>query len=648
MSKGPCGRASQKKMRASPEATDAELTGVRRIGENANSVRMETVEAPGMRKGSYRTQLNKRQQEEELEVPVTPTREGATETCAESVGNETTRHGQTLVTVQHIVESVALVLRTNLSAYENNLVEKFRGLEDSILKRFDGTKKAVEDMRTTLDEVNIVFSTGSGTASAEGKGAGAQWEAKLDRLTPHLGKAFSSVFLSKIVVHGTINLFQEFAASTQALGNDAFIKNAGLAVATVIFGWQSSMKKSMWETGVAKEHSSFRVKMVANAIYNVQNDTLGIFAQRSAIEGVRNSSTSQQSEAGGERGKNAAISKPSWLDVNFIKPEHIRYAKARLETVQTTRTSVKAGTVPTAADIAKHGCRRIYQCLISFLHTGRDKARTSFFEDLGFLFSDWSLGEGDFEGCEANVQFADETAGAMVDVGEALASIPATRTSTRVGNEDDERVDIFNKMVLAQFYVDHKEMVVIADYEVYVVKNGNSTRKRQGGEKRALRRAMNIAEVALNFCSFFCQCYSTEAFLRSNKDSLTCVYVVALVFRELVESYIDVRSMRDGDGDKSTLAGTDSEREDNEVGRSHLDSIKCGVLKSRALAPSERVVKKLLSSRILRMDEEEFKKLSYGNPGAGVDDLDSLLREEGDEEEIEESSIGLEFKAVLL
>jgi len=161
-----------------------------------------------------------------------------------------------VVTVQHIVESVALVLRTNLSAYENNLVEKFRGLEDSILKRFDGTKKAVEDMRTTLDEVNIMLSTGSGTASAEGKGAGAQWEAKLDRLTPHLGKAFSSVFLSKIVVHGTINLFQEFAASTQALGNDGFIKNAGLAVATVIFGWQSSMKKSMWETGVAKEHSS--------------------------------------------------------------------------------------------------------------------------------------------------------------------------------------------------------------------------------------------------------------------------------------------------------------------------------------------------------------------------------------------------------
>ena len=31
-----------------------------------------------------------------------------------------------------------------------------------------------------------------------------------------------------------------------------------------------------------------------------------------------------------------------------------------------------------------------------------------------------------------------------------------------------------------------------------------------------------------------------------------------------------------------------------------------------------------------------------------MDDLDSLLRDEGDEEEIEESSIGLEFKAVLL
>lgn len=82
------------------------------------------------------------------------------------------------------------------------------------------------------------------------------------------------------------------------------------------------------------------------------------------------------------------IKRPAWLAKGYVGTNHIISARMILETRHDGTRQGKLRDEPTQHEIVVHGAREIYKFYITHLHLSRDRVRTGFFYDLGFLLTD--------------------------------------------------------------------------------------------------------------------------------------------------------------------------------------------------------------------------------------------------------------------
>lgn len=273
------------------------------------------------------------------------------------------------------------------------------------------------------------------------------------------------------------------------------------------------------------------------------------------------------------------------------------------------RKNVVIKDTPTNRDIAEHGAKRLFSAVMGCLHNGRDKGKTAFAEELGYLMVDWDSHKTDADQSALTIEWAysDE-----IQSDRSTASVE----KTLVPKDDLSAVacDKTNAERLMDLYSKRKDMILMIEHEVSVVSKCNVLRKRQGGETRTLRRAINICETAARFLVEFTQCGNEEAFLRSHESALKSVVCVAVVFRKLVSAF---------------LAGAkDCDQELIKPGQLDLGAVTCGHLALSDFLPGYSVMKRTLDSKSLRMNEAEFAKpniydlRSRTDFQAGKDDID--------------------------
>lgn len=176
---------------------------------------------------------------------------------------------------------------------------------------------------------------------------------------------------------------------------------------------------------------------------------------------------------------------------------------------------------------------------------------------------------------------------------ESLNDVPKTIRSSQASSEVDAgNIDRMRKLV-----VDRLDMVFVVEHDVLVVEGAN-TRKRRGGEVCRLTKAVNLIDVSTRFLVEFCHCEEQAAFLRGHENSLRSIMCVALVFRSLVADFMEA-TLDDRQSNDSIIFGNLSP-----------DDVTCGISKLSSFLPGYSVMKRVLDTKALRMNDREYAKIN--------------------------------------
>jgi hypothetical protein len=143
-----------------------------------------------------------------------------------------------------------------------------------------------------------------------------------------------------------------------------------------------------------------------------------------------------------------------------------------------------------------------------------------FFQQIGFIICDETQVKVEMENSS--------TLSVITDVDQAHPLTAAIKSP-----DDDEKNAVLN----SNFERERKEMHITIEYNVSVTVEGKV-------ETMCLVRKINIFNCALNFCIALTQYPDAAKFLRSSRDSLRMVYLLAVYFRNLVVEYEEIRPVR--------------------------------------------------------------------------------------------------------
>ena len=353
------------------------------------------------------------------------------------------------------------------------------------------------------------------------------WERKLDGLTPYTTVIFGKDLFSRVL---SFNVPLKAVDTYQKYGKRGVtdVERCSLSAQTLLFRLQPADKKFQYLEDIGKLHSDFKFSVVRNAFYNVHLDSFGFFKSvgcaRNEDVGIQDDQTLRI-----QRGK---IDRPSWLEKGTVTIDHIVEARAFTETPGQSRKG-KARRAPTTDDIACHGALRVYRQLGKLLHDGRSNLRVAFFQGLGYLLVPWEGRSAEIDQCTMNIVFCDDDE-PHTGLDLVLDEIPyAMQCAQNADPNTVSTVDASNKKLVMDLFSQWRDMILSVDHDVLVSYPGQRKTAQSGPQRKSLHRLVNLIDVALDCCVEFCRAGSRECFLRSNKNSLRCVMIFAVLFKSI-------------------------------------------------------------------------------------------------------------------
>lgn len=309
------------------------------------------------------------------------------------------------------------------------------------------------------------------------------------------------------------------------------------------------------------------------------------------------------------------IPRPRWLRKGYVKKSLIEEVLAKVD-----GTASKGYVSRTGARRAKVGdgvggsmydeamereilgeeiVRRLNQRHVQHLNKSREYVRNEFFTCLGFLWHQ-----------DVDPHFVSSRAAAStIDVTEVpLAEVwkPGEETTICANN-------LANWRDLLDAHREDMSVTVEYDVEVFADKGFLGT-----GVKKTIRRRLNILLVSLLFCQRFAYSFKADDFFALHSFAMKAVYIIACVFREMV----DLRQ-------KGTSTLFDSDLEGDDVGGRSMETLILDLV-----PPFHKSRTSLLYQKVLRLTEEEFNQLNEdeGDEDEGHGSDMFMSGGEGDEE----------------
>ena len=490
-----------------------------------------------------------------------------------------------------VITSFSESLSRHLGVFKRNIEDNMSGLHREQLSEmrelhesFAGTiMSEIQDMKAVLDSP-VSRSSRPSSGKVVSKISIACWEKKLDDLTPHAKLIFNRDVFARILSYNfPVKARDVYDSVLNTEGISSHLLAASTAVHSLIFSLQPKEKKKHFSEGVGRLHSEFKYSVVQNVFYNVCKDTFDLF--RSSLVPSDNSGDGSDVSKTNQDGKNR-ITRPEWLDTGYVSIPHIDNARALVESLKQSRKN-KVGFTPSPDDIASHGALRVYRLLGAHLHDGREYVRYAFFQSLGYLFVQWKDYVSDTDQSTLEMRFQEDT-----DLELRMDEIPDTELCSIFANRNrSELVDAANMKLLKRLFVQYPGLVLEVQHEVHVVSSTGSQRRHSGGEKRILRKYVNLIEVACDVIVELTRVKNAGLFLRTQKDALKCVMMSAVVFREMSAAFMDQR--------RSTASVMPK-----------TEDIKVYGITLKDLIPGPNCQGSVLESRCLRLTDTEFEKFN--------------------------------------
>lgn len=331
----------------------------------------------------------------------------------------------------------------------------------------------------------------------------------------------------------------------------------------MLFGKKAHMHKSVLQSGAGKAYSRLRRMLVFSLIRNVQGNYFGQFEDHHPVQpspparcGASNGIAPRTMTAGRDvavASKTARIPRMAWIMPNSITATHVDTIRRRMET---KADKVKKGkgnklnnnSEPTDDDVALRCTHRLYTKITGYMHDGRERARSHFFECLGYALGDWNTFVVSNEIDRPKVRWA------HADATNSVTSILNVPETAQRGVHEGTVID--NMPLVSPFLKNCRDMNVTVEHGVRIShENGTGAassaedQSEQCHSVRKLRRIVNLVEVALRFLTAFCggSLHSTlNDIISSNSEMLRAAYAIAIVFQQMVDQFIRKVGVSDG------------------------------------------------------------------------------------------------------
>lgn len=436
-----------------------------------------------------------------------------------------------------------------------------------------------------------------------------KYEQIMTRRVPNREIAFDSNVLPPCTVS---SLFAEIADRCAAKVLDP----TGLLhfLEAMFFSLKRTDRKDLYKSKTGKEASALRHRILQNLLKQGRLDTFRRF---------RTSSTCEQDVKSQRSGVTAAadagrLPKPHWLShsaqggTNYITQEHLRLAQELQESSSadkssyTRRLQIACGEPPIRKDDAEFAMSYLYTRLLTTLNRSRRNGPLEFFQQVGYLFMDWSL----YKNCR--VSSDDLKVSWVVDFEKArpcdLSDIPRAI----IVSAGDENALEKNAKMYEKFVEDREEMQILVQHDVLVRLKGRKEdfRNHIGVETRQWTRIVSLIDVAAHFLRSSCSFGRSGRFydiLTYNSTSIVALYNIAWVFRKVLASRRNPSVMPPSSSSASVHVTSEDGNDANDES-SELDSV------FALLTPSESMVSRALVRVTCAVPEETYHATHISPP----------------------------------
>lgn len=424
----------------------------------------------------------------------------------------------------------------------------------------------------------------------------------------------------------------DHSSNTRTKGKLAtFARGAALAIRVMMFtiNLRKKENKSLYKTGTGQKASELREGIVLSALVAAQNNSFNAFR----VSGDHKDDKSRAEELPVTT-KAQKPRLPSWLKDGVVGRVHVTQARVKVEETNTKALEVKSTGPEKGGDefneIAHRAATELYRKVIQTMTAARNTAKIGFFDEVGYLFLNWASKKCLPDQSSLKVKWAASgKTRKYVDV----ADVPESVTKfTRDGEEDTSRNDKRNKALLRELMKDCPEMTLKVQHEVFIRQSGkkdgtkdfkvepsdsldtqsDSMRSSETGgdvsdKKEVINRDISLIDISCRFLSGYTsqtQHSSPASFLCSSKDSLRCIYTVALCFKSLLEKVMKAFDVTNIDELKL------------------LDNTKVNGLNMRSLFPNPARINMGLTTKCVRMFQSVF---NARNNTSGMENVVNLV-----------------------
>lgn len=454
-------------------------------------------------------------------------------------------------------------LRTFLASRDKAVMDKF-------VENMAGLHKVVADLRSDVGEVKteicVIKSQVDVLALKENVLVMTSSIAPRIRVDPasrcdvhlhHFELIFCADVISKVLTASILHkLTSECTECEHHIGSSdkcsviCVGKLASECMVALLFGKRANMSKAVLHTGVGKEYSKFKRLIVLSLLRNAQMNRFNQFEnppqQRHSAQGQDNS------EVG-----SAKIPQPSWIKPNIITSDHVEKVRNRLETKKEKQKSGKSkkriyDENPTEDEISQRCVDLLYGKVTQQLHAGRDRSRTQFFSDIGYVLFPWTDSSIVRELCAPKMTLAwayPESSSTVL----SISDVPNTYTTS----SEHYRSRYDNDIILGNFLKKAQNMIVIIQHGVNVRSDDVNEHGDSDDEllvasdsgrvivplrKTSVRRVVNLVEISLRFLHAYrggTLDVSISDILSSNSEILRGAFVIASLYKCLVQNFMD-------------------------------------------------------------------------------------------------------------
>lgn len=513
------------------------------------------------------------QEDEERERRLQRREQDTTTNSGENMQPDVRRNVQHSKRQQNVLSADGQILRKVLLEVERRL----SGRLDSLKQEFNSRMELLGVRCSNLCGDVAVLATLSASGEGQKNVTKTEKQKKVEGAVVLFDYVFNDDILQFVIERCVIELISSLVVGVNGSGT---VQRSAQVMKVIMFSKMPGEKKALYQEGAGKKFSTFRRGFVLTALLGMQQNKFGLFSI--ANDDNAGPTIPSQGTAGlnaDDETNSSDISKntfgtagdlrkqrPIWLAPGYVTVEHIEAVRkkneelasgGRLELERHARGEDRRGWNPkkgidsvSKQDIAQCVASKLYHLATTKLHKCRDMGKSVFFESVGYLFVPWvELGSTlnqmnmTLKWLEpgTNSPDVDFTQLSRCHQGKFRSSMVHEKIlESEDGENDRQNVNELNALI-----EQHPEMILIVTHEVKIRrKKGQTGSRRRGKSEEEITIPINVLDVACRFLT----CYaglktsaSPVGLLRASRDSIRCVYAVALFFRSLLFEMSEAR-----------------------------------------------------------------------------------------------------------